>query len=52
MLPEVHSMNKMLDTSVLPEKQKPQMYEKQVDKNKPRLGRGRAGMKCKKPQPG
>ena len=30
---------KMLDVSALPEKQKPQIHEKQVDKNKPRLGR-------------
>ena len=35
--------------TVLSEKQKP--HEKQVDKNKPRLGRGRAGIKCKKTQP-
>ena len=41
----------MLDTNVLPEKQKPQMHSEQVDKNRPRLGRGRAGIKCKKPQP-
>ena len=33
------------------EKQKPQIQEKQVDKNKPKLGRGRAGMQCKHPQP-
>ena len=47
-LPEVHSTKKMLDTNVLPEKQKPQIHKKQVDKNRPRLGRGRAGIKCKK----
>ena len=51
MLPEVHGTKKMLDTNVLPEKQKPQIQERQVDKNRPRLGRGRAGIKCKKPQP-
>ena len=50
-LPEVHGTKKTLDTTVLPEKQKPQIHEKQVDKNKPRLGRGRACIKCKKPHP-
>ena len=44
-------VQRKLDTNVLPEKQKPQIQEKQVDKNRPRLGRGRAGIKCKKPQP-
>ena len=33
------------------EKQKPQIQEKQVDNNRPRLGRGRAGMWHKHPQP-
>ena len=33
------------------EKQKPQIQEKQVDKNRPELGRGRAGMQNKHPQP-
>ena len=33
------------------EKQKPQIQEKQVDKNRPKLGRGRAGMQHKHPQP-
>ena len=51
MLPDVHSAKKMLVTNVLTEKQKPQIQEKQVDKNRPRLGRGGAGMKCRKPQP-
>ena len=50
-LPEVHGTKKMLDTNVLPEKQKPQIHGKQVDKNRPRLGRGRAGIKCKNPKP-
>ena len=49
-LPEVNGAKKMLDTNVLPENQKPQIHEKQVDKNRPRLGRHRAGIKCKKPQ--
>ena len=44
--PEVHSTKKMLDTNVLPEK--PLIHEEQVDKNRPRLRRGRAGIKCKK----
>ena len=42
---------KMLDTSMLLEKQKPQLQDKQVVENRPRLGQGRAGMRCKKPQP-
>ena len=50
-LPEVHCTKKTLDTNILPEKQKPQRQWEQVDKNRPRLGRGRAGIKCKKPQP-
>ena len=41
----------MIDTNVLPENQKPQIHSEQVDKNRPRLGRGRARIKCKKPQP-
>ena len=49
MLPEVHGSKKLLDTNVLPEKQKPQIHKKWVDKNRPRLGRGRAGLKHKKP---
>ena len=50
-LPEVHSVRKTLVTSTLLEKQKPQIQEKQVDKNRPKLGRGRAGMRCKHLQP-
>ena len=34
MLQEVHSAKKMLDTNVLPEKQKPQIHGEQVDKNR------------------
>ena len=37
--------------NILPEKQKPQIHSEQVHKNRPRLGRGREGIKCKKPQP-
>ena len=47
----VHSAKKMIDTNVLPEKQKPQLQNKQVDENRPRLGKGRVGIRCKKPQP-
>ena len=49
MLPEVHSTKKMLDTKVLLEKQKPQIQGEQVVKIRPKLGRGRAGIRCKKP---
>ena len=50
-LPEVHGAKKTLDTNVLPEKQKPQLHNKQVVENRPRLGQGRAGIRCKNPQP-
>ena len=33
------------------EKQKPQIQADQVVKIRPKLGRGRAGIKCRKPQP-
>ena len=46
-LPEVHSARKTLITSMPLEKQKLQIQEKQVDKNRPKLGRGRAGMQHK-----
>ena len=48
-LPEVHGTKKTLDTNVLPEKQKPQLQNKQVVKNRPRSGQGRAGIRCKNP---
>ena len=48
-LPEVHGANKTLDTRVLPEKQKLQIQNEQVDKIRPKLGRGRAGIRHKKP---
>ena len=51
MLPEVHRVKKILNTRVLPEKQKPQIQAKQVVKIRPKLGRGRAGIRCKKPKP-
>ena len=50
-LPEVHSTRKMITINMPMEKQKPQIQEKQVDKNRPKLGRGRAGMQHKHPQP-
>ena len=34
----------MIVTNMPIEKQKPQIQEKQVDKNRPKLGRGRGGM--------
>ena len=51
MLPEVHGARKTLDMNMLPEKQKPQIHGEQVDKIRPRLGRGRADIRCKNPQP-
>ena len=50
-LPEVYGTKKMLDTNVLPEKQKPQLQSKQVVKNRPQSGQGRAGIRHKKTQP-
>ena len=43
------AQKKTLDTRVLPEKQKPQIQAKQVVKISPKLGRGRAGIRHKKP---
>ena len=43
-LPEVHGMRKTIIINIPIEKQKPQKQEKQVDNNRPKLGRGRAGM--------
>ena len=50
-LPEVHGARKTIIINMPIEKQKPQIQEKQVDNNRPKLGRGRAGMQCKHPQP-
>ena len=50
-LPKVHGARKTLVTSSPLEKQKTQIQGKQVDKNRPKLGRGRAGMQLKHPQP-
>ena len=44
-LPEVHGVKKTLDARVLPEKQKPQIQAEQVVKIRPKLGRGRAGIR-------
>ena len=49
MLPKVHGAKKTLDMSALPEI-KFQIHAKQVVKNRPKLGGGRAGIRCKKPQ--
>ena len=43
-LSEVHGARKTITVNTPIEKQKPQVQEKQVDKNRPKLGRGRAGM--------
>ena len=50
LLPEVHGAKKILDMNLLPKNQKiiPQM--KEVIENKLRLGQGRAGTWCRKPQ--
>ena len=50
-LPEGYGARKMIVINTSIEKQKPQIQEKQVDKNRQKLGRGRAGMQCKHPQP-
>ena len=49
-LPEVHGAKKILDTNMLPEKQKVVKRNKRVIESKLRLGQGRAGIRCKKPQ--
>ena len=48
---EVHGTKKILDTNVLPEKQKIVPQNKKIVENKLRLGQGRAEIRCKKPQP-
>ena len=50
-LPGVHGTKKTLHTNILPEKQKPQLQNKQVIENRPRLGQGRARIRYRKPQP-
>ena len=41
---EVHGTRKTITVHMPLEKQKPQIQEKQIDNNRPKLGRGRAGM--------
>ena len=50
-LPEVHGARKTIIISMPIEKQNPQIQEKQVNNNRPKLGRGRAGIWHKHPQP-
>ena len=50
-LPEVHGTRKTIETHSPIEKQNPQIQEKQIDNNRPKLGRGRAGMQHKHQQP-
>ena len=50
-LPEVHGARKILDTNILPEKQRMVLQNKKVIENKLRLGQGRVGIRHKKPQP-
>ena len=45
----VHGARKALTTKVLPERPKPQIHIKQVDKNRPKLWWGRAGIRWKNP---
>ena len=49
-LPEVHGVKKILNMSLLPEKQKVILQIKKTIENKPRLGQGRTGIRCRKPQ--
>ena len=48
---EVHGARKTIETHSPIEKLKPQIQEKQLDNNRPKLGRGRAGMQHKQLQP-
>ena len=48
---EVHGTKKMIVTNMPIERQKPKIQAKQVDKNRPKLERGRAGMQHKHLQP-
>ena len=49
-LPGVHGAKKILETNILPEKQKVVLQNKKIIENKLRLGQDRAGIRCKKPQ--
>ena len=50
-LPEVHGTKKTLDMNVLPEEETIQSQNKKIVKSRPKLGQGRAGIRCKNPQP-
>ena len=50
-LPKVHGARKMISTHSPIGKQKPQIQERQIDNNRPKLGKGRVGMWHKQPQP-
>ena len=47
-IPEVHGVKKILETNSLPEEQKTAPQVNKGSESKPRLGQGRAGIKCKK----
>ena len=47
-LPEVHGAKKLLDMNISLGKQKIAPQNKKIVENKPRLGQGRAGIRCKK----
>ena len=49
-LPEVHGATKILKMNLLPKKQKVIMQIKKLIENKPRLGQGRAGIRCRNHQ--
>ena len=52
-LPEVHGVSKSLNPNVQPEKQVIKSLVskvKEIPQIKPRLGQGRIGLRCKKPQ--
>ena len=48
-LPEVYGAKKILDMNILPKKQKVVLQNKKIIGNQPRLGQGRAWIRCKKP---
>ena len=52
-LPEVHGVSRGLDPNIQPEKQAMKSLVSKVNiisQIKPRIGQGRAGLRCKKPQ--
>ena len=50
-LAEVHGAMNTLDMNILSEKQKIVPHNKKIVENELRFGQGRAGIRCKKPQP-